>query len=293
VEIDIFRPDTGESGIAEMRMVDTDWKNRPARLITLTDITRRKQLEKGLKEANAQLKAANRKVLEQQESLIEEERIKVLLQMAGASAHEINQPLMALLGNIELIRMIENDPVQIKQRLDNIETAGRRIADIVKKIQNIRRSDVKAYPGGASILNLDQGINLLVVEDSDADFENLRVLVKDQKQIQLTRAMSISEGLRMAQQVDVDIVLLNDLLPDGSGFDFLSKMEALEIEKPVLAVNGHGNKVVASRMVKSGAYGYLPKVGINQAVLLHSIKTTLKISRLKKEMANPPKSWPQ
>ena len=284
VEIDIFRPDTGESGIAEMRMVNTDWKNRPARLITLTDITRRKQLEQGLKEANAQLKAANRKILEQQESLIEEERLKALLQMAGASAHELNQPLMALLGNIELIRMLENDPVQIKRRLDNIETSGRRIADIVRKIQNIRRSDVKAYPGGASILNLDQEINLLVVEDSDTDFENLRALVKDQKQIRLTRAMSISEGLQMAQQVEVDIILLDDLLPDGNGLYFLSRMEALGIKKPVLAITGHSNEMIASQMVKSGAYGHLPKVDTNQAVLLHSIKTALEISRLKKEI---------
>ena len=285
VEIDIFRPDTGESGIAEMRMVETDWKNRPARLITLTDITRRKQLEKGLKEANKQLKAANRKILEQQESLIEEERLKALLQMAGASAHELNQPLMALLGNIELIRMLENDPVQIKQRLDNIEIAGRRIADIVKKIQNIRRSDVKAYPGGASILNLDQEINLLVVEDSDTDFENLRAFVKDQKQIRLTRAVTISEGLQIAQQVEVDIVLLDDLLPDGNGLYFLSRMEALGIEKPVLAITGHSDELIASQMVKSGACGYLPKVDTNQDMLLRSIKTALKISRLKKEIA--------
>jgi PAS domain S-box-containing protein len=51
-EVDIFRPETGERGIAEMRMVDTNWKNRPAHLVTLTDITLRKQLEQGLKEAN-------------------------------------------------------------------------------------------------------------------------------------------------------------------------------------------------------------------------------------------------
>jgi PAS domain S-box-containing protein len=51
-EIDIFRPDTGERGIAEIRMVDAQWKNRPAHLITLTDITRRKQLEEGLQKAN-------------------------------------------------------------------------------------------------------------------------------------------------------------------------------------------------------------------------------------------------
>jgi two-component system cell cycle response regulator len=235
-------------------------------------------------QANAQLKAANRRILEQQESMIEEERLKVLLQMAGASAHELNQPLMSLLGNIELIRMIEDDPTQTEQRLDNIETAGRRIADIVRKMQTIRRSDVITYPGGESILNLDQKINLLIVEDSDIDFEMLRALVKDQKQIQLSRAMSISEGLRLMQQTGVDIVLLDYLLPDGNGLDFIKEMETLGIEKPVIAITGHGDEVVASRMIKAGAYDYLPKAGTNQAVLLRSIKTALEQSRLKKEV---------
>jgi signal transduction histidine kinase/CheY-like chemotaxis protein len=35
-----------------MRMVDTQWENRPAHLVTLTDITQRKRLEEGLKKAN-------------------------------------------------------------------------------------------------------------------------------------------------------------------------------------------------------------------------------------------------
>ncbi len=49
--------------------------------------------KEALKKTNTELQVANEKILEQQESLIEEERVKVLLQMAGAKAHELNQPL--------------------------------------------------------------------------------------------------------------------------------------------------------------------------------------------------------
>jgi diguanylate cyclase (GGDEF)-like protein len=152
-------------------------------------------------------------------------------------------------------------------------------------MQSIRRSDVIAYPGGESILNLDQQTNLLVVEDSDSDFEMLRALVKDRKQIQLARATTISEGLRLTRQAGVDIVLLDYLLPDGNGLDFINEMETLGLEKPVIAITGHGDEVVASRMIKAGAYDYLPKTGTNQAVLLRSIKTAMEQSRLKKEVA--------
>ena len=58
-----------------------------------------------LKQSVEELEKANLKIVKQQKTLIEEERIKVLLQMAGAKAHELNQPLMALIGGIELIEM--------------------------------------------------------------------------------------------------------------------------------------------------------------------------------------------
>ncbi len=54
--------------------------------------------------SNDKLKEANNTIIEQQRALVEEERIKVLLQMAGATAHELNQPLMILLSSIELLQ---------------------------------------------------------------------------------------------------------------------------------------------------------------------------------------------
>ncbi|MFO7671664.1 MAG: response regulator, partial [Bacteroidales bacterium] len=61
------------------------------------------------------LKKANEKSLEQQKKLIEEERLKVMLQMAGATAHELNQPLMVLLGNVELMGMYKDDPEKLSK----------------------------------------------------------------------------------------------------------------------------------------------------------------------------------
>lgn len=103
---------------------------------------------------NARLKAANLKILEQQQSVIKQERLKVLLQMAGATAHELNQPLMSLLGNIDLIRMARNDPSKWMRWLDSIESAGQRMADIIRRIQTIETDEVVSYPGGSSIIKL-------------------------------------------------------------------------------------------------------------------------------------------
>jgi len=107
-----------------------------------------------LKKTVEELKKANQKILEQQKSVIEEERLKVLLQMAGATAHELNQPLMGLLGYIDLIKLCKDDPEKLIKHTDKIKESALKIADIVKKIQNLRNYETKPYLGKTSIINI-------------------------------------------------------------------------------------------------------------------------------------------
>lgn len=234
---------------------------------------------------NEQLQAANRKILEQQKSVIKEERLKVLLQMAGATAHELNQPLTSLFGNIDLIRLNQNDPLKWMRRLDNVEAAGQRMADIIRRIQTIGNDDVKPYPGGSSIIDFDQTIDLLFAGDSDSDYNMLHALIQDQSRFRLTWARSIGEGLRVVQQARVNFIIMEDSFVDGTGLDFLAGMEAAGVKKPVLLLTGHGDEAVAARIVKYGVYDFLPKSGLKQALLSQSFAAALEKFRL--SMAEP------
>ncbi len=96
--------------IAEMRVTDIQWEGKNANLLSLRNITKRKKMENelsrtaaSLKQSMKELTAANEKILETQKAMVEEERLKVLLQMAGATAHQLNQPLAAMLGIIEYL----------------------------------------------------------------------------------------------------------------------------------------------------------------------------------------------
>ena len=156
-----------------------------------------------LKQTVEELNKANHMILEQQRSVIEEERLKVLLQMAGATAHEINQPLVGLLGNIEMMDLHKDNPEKLAVNMARIKEAGQRIADIVKKIQTIRRHDTIPYPGGISIINLDQRIKILAVEDSDDDFEAINSIVKANNQINLSRARSIHDAMEALERLSL------------------------------------------------------------------------------------------
>ncbi len=217
----------------------------------------RKQSELKLTQTIAALQEANRQILAQQKSVIEEERLKVLLQMAGATAHELNQPIMTLLGTIEIMRMDDPIPAGWENHVARIETAGRRIADIVKKMSTIRHADQKPYPGGTSIINLDQRIQVLVVEDNDADYEFFKGHLAMQDRVEVARAANKAEAMHMLEKKKFNLVFLDYLLPDGKGLDLLRWLAKEKIDVPVIAVTGHGDELVAARMIKAGALDYV------------------------------------
>ncbi|UCG13358.1 MAG: diguanylate cyclase [Deltaproteobacteria bacterium] len=231
-----------------------------------------------------ELRQANKKILEQQKSVIEEERLKVLLQMAGATAHELNQPLTSLLGFIGLLRMDEDNPDKRDRYISQIEDAGNRIASIVSKIQNIRQYDTKPYIGTTSIIEIDQGVNILSVEDSDTDFGAIQRFLRSRKQISLTRTGSIGDALQRLEKDRFDLILLDYVLPDGNGFEFITLLAERNIKTPIIVITGEGNEMVASQIMQAGADDYIPKDALSEKSLSRSIANTLEKARLREEI---------
>jgi len=174
-----------------------------------------------LKQTVLQLKRANQRILEQQKSVIEEERLKVLLQMAGATAHELNQPLFVLLGNIELIGICKDNYEKLSECITAIEDAGNRISDIVKKIQTIRHYETKAYFDGNEIINIDQDLNILSVEDDKMFFSELKKMLSSQGMTKVFHGVNIKETKALLTKNIYDLILLEYKLPDGDAFDLI------------------------------------------------------------------------
>jgi len=277
--------------IGEMMVVETEWQGTSAWLASIRNITERKVLEKSLQEkrreleeTNKQLRAANLKIIESQQKQIEDERLKVLLQMAGTTAHEMNQPLTVLLGNIELIEIVQDDPDELKECLREIESAGKKIAETVRNVENVQHYKEKSYVEGISIIDLDQTINILSVEDSDEDYARIVSALCENSNIHLTRAHDLATAMKYAVEKEYDLVLLDYMLPDGNCLELTDNLRKNNIDIPVIVVTGQGDEVLASKLIMEGAYDYVPKSMISKRVLNRSISNTLEKARLKYEI---------
>jgi len=251
----------------------------------------RKRIEQELKNVNRELrdtvkklKEANRRILENQKSVIEEERLKALLEMSGTTAHELNQPLTSLLGHIELMKLRKDNPKKLAHHIDIIESSGKRISDIAKKISDLGLDEKKHYIGDSFIIDMHREINLLSIEDSDRDFEQIHGLLKNNDKIKLSRALSIEEAMDMLKHGPFDLIILDYLLPDGNGFDFFKIMKKKGVEIPVVVNTAYGDEIIASQLIKEGAYDYITKKNINKKSLYRSINNALEKFRLKKEI---------
>jgi two-component system cell cycle response regulator len=133
-------------------------------------------------------------------------------------------------------------------------------------------------------INPDQKIRILYVEDSDPDYELFQAHLPFLDNIELARAESIAVATTILTKEKFDLIFVDYLLPGGSGLDFLLWMTKENLDTPVISVTGHGDEVVATNMIKAGAYDYLPKSGINRNVLSRCIFNALEKWKLKKEV---------
>jgi signal transduction histidine kinase len=119
MEVDIVNYGVGP-GIAEMRVVETEWNGKKANLILLQDITERKLAEERLIEANEKLKEYNQ---------LKDEFI-------STASHELRTPLSIIMAAIRII--LDEIPGEIveKQR-DVLTTAMKNVQGLSKIVDSL------------------------------------------------------------------------------------------------------------------------------------------------------------
>jgi len=125
---------TGENFYAEVTLNRIVLKGKAYLQETVRDISSRKELEA---ERNRH------------------ERLQGVMETAGAVCHELNQPLQAISGNMELIKMkIGSDSPHLK-RIEHIQFQIDRMGEITKKLMGITKYQTREYLEG-KIIDIDK-----------------------------------------------------------------------------------------------------------------------------------------
>ena len=85
-----------------------------------------------------------RELVKTQDQLVQAEKLATLGTLAGGVAHEINNPLTAVLTNAQILQMTATEDV--KESLDLIEEGAKRCQGIVQKLMKYARKTVEETP---------------------------------------------------------------------------------------------------------------------------------------------------
>src|SRR5262249_18113426 len=107
-----------------------------------TDLRERMRMEQKLAQAQEQIHA--------------QERQAIIAELAGAAAHELNQPLTSVMGYAQLLKRRPEKDTPAFGAAEIIFNEAERMAEIVRKIGKITKYETKSYVGRARILDLDK-----------------------------------------------------------------------------------------------------------------------------------------
>jgi phosphoserine phosphatase RsbU/P len=99
---------------------------------------------------------AGRRILEMQGELVQREKLRGVVEMAGATCHEFNQPMQVISGYAELLlkQIPPTDPLHGKAL--KIKEATETMAQITSKLQQITRYETREYFDGMKIIDIDK-----------------------------------------------------------------------------------------------------------------------------------------
>jgi FixJ family two-component response regulator len=114
---------------------------------------------------------------------------------------------------------------------------------------------------------MDNPVRILVIDDEEGLREGCqRALVREGHKVEL--ASSAQSGLQAALANQFELVLLDVMMPDGSGIDLLQPMLEHDPDLVCIIITGFATVELAVQAIKRGAYDFISKPFTSDALVL-------------------------
>lgn len=193
------------------------------------------------------------------------------IETLGAVAHELNNPLMAIMGNAELLLMEITPDNPVYKQLKTIEQSAQKMTEIIKRMKEIRGIETKLYTKDSKILDIQKSSGFMPAEEKtilivDDDEGILRAFSRffTIQEYHADTANSGSKALEMIETKIYSIVLLDICMPEMDGYETLKRMNNYYTEKNIqipatIMITGYGVDDILEKCKKTGAFATLEK----------------------------------
>jgi DNA-binding response OmpR family regulator len=120
-------------------------------------------------------------------------------------------------------------------------------------------------------------IKLLLVDDEEA-YVNVLANRMAKRSIEVTKALSGTEGIQALRKEDFDAAVLDLKMEDMDGIEVLKVFKKMVPNMPVIMLTGHGSEQAAREGIVLGASDYLTKP-CDLEELIEKIKKAIRSER--------------
>lgn len=125
---------------------------------------------------------------------------------------------------------------------------------------------------------------LMLIDDNSHDLEVYKKLIQTNPEpVEVIEAKTGTEALRLIKHFKPNCILLDYLLPDMTGIEFLRELKACNkgtLPYPIIVITGQGDETIATEFLKQGASDYLVKNTITESSFFQSINNAIEKYRL-------------
>ena len=189
------------------------------------------------------LRMASRRIMNQRNAVIEEQRFHALFQMLAIILHELNQPLTSLMGNIELMKFYEGRPDKVKENLQRINDAGKRMSGIIKKLQEIRNGThlppVDPFHRSAT----EKKFTVLALVNSDDNFSRIKPILNRHVTVDIHRIYEEEDALSAIKNQTAQLIIMDDDFLVLPGMRFLTHIKKHFSDIPIVFIVGKNREI--------------------------------------------------
>ena len=123
-------------------------------------------------------------------------------------------------------------------------------------------------------------IQALLIEDNPIHALLIKKLLEnvEGRQFEVKTAGNLASGIEQLQQAEVDVILLDLVLPDSQELDTYFAMRAEAADLPIVILTGIDDVTLATRSVEAGAQNFMVKTELDSETLGRAIRNAIDVT---------------
>ncbi len=142
------------------------------------------------------------------------------------------------------------------------------------------------------LINLFEAMNKILIVDDEEKLRTLLARIIGLEGFEVLQAADIKTAYKKLEQTDIDVILCDVKLPDGTGVEFAKQVKDKYPVMELILLTAYGNIPDGVQAIKNGAFDYITKGDDNNKIIpllyraVEKVALSKRVQHLEKQLSN-------